>query len=102
MYIKRVAQESISTIVIYSTAPDKKVIGKVEVLKVISGSPTRVWELTKFDSGISRKKYREYFKGVKTAYAYKLGKIEQFMPYKSLADYNIKTAPQSFVYIESC
>lgn len=99
-YRKHVAQKPITTIIIYSTAPDKKVIGNAEVLKVISGSPTRIWKLTKSYSGITREKYREYFKGVKTAYAYELGRVEQFIPPKSLADYNIKTVPQSFVYIK--
>jgi predicted transcriptional regulator len=100
-YRKRIAQESINAILIYSTAPDMKVIGKVEVLNIISGSPTKIGELTKANAGISRKKYREYFKGVKTAYAYKLGNVEPFIPSKSLADFNIKTAPQSFVYIKN-
>lgn len=100
-YRKHIAQEPINTILIYSTAPVKKVIGKVEVLNILSGSPTRIWELTKLNSGISRKKYREYFKDVKTAYAYELGKVEQFIPPKSLADYNIITAPQSFLYIKN-
>ena len=98
-YRKRIAQKSVDNIIIYSTAPDKKVIGEVEVLGVISGSPTRIWELTKYDSGISRKKYREYFKGVKIAYAYILGEVKHYIPSKTLADYSVTIAPQSFVYI---
>lgn len=100
-YRKRAAQDTINCILIYSTAPEMKVIGKVDVLGIISGSPTSVWESTKTHAGITRKKYREYFKGVRVAYAYKLGNIEPFLPSKSLIDYNIKTAPQSFVYIKN-
>lgn len=99
-YRKHAAQESVNAILIYSTSPDMKIVGKVEVLGVISGSPTSVWESTKANAGITRKKYREYYKSVKKAYAYKLGSVELFIPPKSLSDFDIKTAPQSFVYVK--
>ena len=40
-----------------------------------------------------------YFKGKDIAYAYKLGNIKVFDQPKSLADYGLKAAPQSFAYI---
>ena len=99
-YRKRVAHDKVDTIIIYSSAPDMKVVGKVKVLEIISGSPTYIWESTKAYAGITREKFREYFRGIGKAYAYKLGNPEIFEPAQTLSAYNIQVAPQSFVYID--
>lgn len=98
-YRKKIAKDTVDTILIYSTAPEMKIIGQVGVLEIISGSPTYIWNTTKINSGITRKKFREYFRGVKIAYAYRLGQVERFIPPRSLSDYHITKPPQSFVYI---
>ena len=56
-YRTRVPIKTVSTIVFYSTAPIGKVIGEVEVLEIISGTPSSLWERTKKDAGISRSYY---------------------------------------------
>ena len=99
-YRKRLAKEEVDVIYIYSTAPEMKVVASVEVIDRVSGSPTALWESTKQFAGISRAKYREYFRGCKTAYAYKLGSVQVFDIGKELSDFGISTAPQSFVYID--
>lgn len=99
-YRKRLAKEDVSVIYIYSTAPSMKVVASVQVIGRLSASPTALWEKTKAMAGISRSKYREYFHGCKTAYAYELGKVSVFKKGKKLSEYGILTAPQSFVYID--
>ena len=99
-YRKRLAKKETDVIYIYSTAPEMKVVASVEVLDRVSASPTALWEQTKKFSGISRAKYREYFRGCKTAHAYKLGAVQIFDLAKELADFGINVAPQSFAYID--
>lgn len=99
-YRKRLAKEDVSVIYIYSTAPSMKVVASVQVLSRLSASPTALWEKTKKEAGISRAKYREYFRGCKTAYAYELGTVSIFEEAKQLLEYGITSAPQSFAYIE--
>lgn len=99
-YRKRLAKEDVSVIYIYSTSPSMKVVASVQVIGRLSASPTALWEKTKAAAGISRAKYRDYFQGCKTAYAYELGEVEIFESEKNLSDFGIDTAPQSFVYIE--
>lgn len=98
-YRTHIPSRSINTIVIYSTSPVGKIIGEAEVVDIISGSPSSLWEKTKGVSGISRAKYRKYFQGRKIAYAFKLGQIKQFDHGVSLEDYGVNNAPQSFVYL---
>ena len=99
-YRKRLAKEKTDVIYIYSTAPEMKVVASVEVLGSISASPTALWEQTKKVAGISRAKYREYFRGCKTAHAYKLGAVRVFSKVKTLSEFGINAAPQSFAYVE--
>lgn len=99
-YRKRLARSDSSVLLVYSTSPVMKVVAKVEILGTICAAPSTLWEQTKSNAGISRKIYREYFHGCKTAYAYKLGKVEIFDPPRDLLDYNITLAPQSFSYVD--
>ena len=98
-YRKRLAARTVDRILIYSTAPIMKVVGEVEVVETISASPTALWECTKRFAGISREKYRKYFKGCKVAHAYHLGQIIQYCQPKELSEFNVNLPPQSFIYI---
>ena len=75
-YRKRLARNKSSILLVYSTSPIMKIVARVEIRGTISAAPSTLWEQTKSNAGISRKKYREYFHGCKTAYAYELGKVE--------------------------
>lgn len=99
-YRKRLAREKVRKIYIYCTSPIMKVVGTVEVLDYIKSSPSRLWEETKRNAGISREKYRKYFHGCKTAYAYKLGETTTFETPLDIHAFGISTAPQSFVYVD--
>lgn len=99
-YRKRLAKEDVSYIYVYSTAPSMKVVASIHIEGHLSDSPTALWEKTKAAAGISRAKFRDYFRGCKTAYAYKLGKVEVFESPKNLSDFGVAVAPQSFVYIK--
>ena len=99
-YRKRLARNKSSILLVYSTSPIMKIVARVEIRGTISAAPSTLWEQTKSNAGIIRKKYREYFHGCKTAYAYELGKVERFNPPHDLSDYNIMIAPQSFSYVD--
>lgn len=98
-YRKIAAKQDISSIIIYETTPVKRIVAEAEILDVLMYSPQELWELTKEESGISKEFFDEYFVGREVAYAYKLGKIKVYDEPKTLLDYGIKAAPQSFMYI---
>lgn len=98
-YRKRLAKEDVSVIYIYSTYPSMKVVGSVQVIGRLSASPTALWDKTKARAGISRAKYRDYFRGCKVAYAYELGEVTIFDNPQALSMYGLDSAPQSFAYI---
>ncbi|MBR3815814.1 MAG: ASCH domain-containing protein [Clostridia bacterium] len=98
-YRTHVPSKPINLIVIYSTSPVGRIIGEVEVIDVVSGSPSSLWEATKMESGISRATYRKYFKGRKRAYAFKLGQVNKYERDVYLENYGVTKAPQSFIYL---
>ncbi len=98
-YRKQLAKEDVSTMYIYSTSPFKKIVASVQIKGRLSASPSNLWEKTKTAAGISRSKYREYFRGYKIAHAYILGDVEVFEQEKELSDLGLNSAPQSFIYI---
>lgn len=98
---RQVAKRHVDRILIYSTAPEMKVVASVTVLGVLKETPQDLWQKTKEFSGISHDKYMEYFSKKEFAYAYQLGEVKKFKKAKDLSEYGISAAPQSFVYIES-
>lgn len=97
-YRTRIASKDVNKLLIYETAPIKMVVAEVDVIEVLSLDPNTLWEQTKDYSGISKKFFDEYFKNRSVAYAYKLGKVKVYDEPKSLIEFGLMTAPQSFAY----
>lgn len=99
-YRKRSCVQSVGSILIYETAPKKKVVAEVELLDILMGSPEIIWEKTKYAAGIEKCTFDNYFKGTSNAFAYVLGNVAVFSTPRDLSYYGISIAPQSFRYIE--
>lgn len=100
-YRKVIPSQDVSHLVLYSTAPVMKIVAVAEVVGAIVGSPTRVWNATSFGSGITRRFFREYFAGRRSASAFALGSVHELgepLDLSSLA--GIKAPPQSFCYLD--
>lgn len=97
-YRTKAAKKDVNKLIIYETMPVKKVVAEAEIVEVLALEPNALWEETKDYSGITKKFFDEYFKNRKVAYAYKLGKIKVYDEPKSLNEFGLRTAPQSFAY----
>ena len=98
-YRRQLAAKKVGPTFLSSTAPEMKIVGSVEVKGVLAKSPEILWNETKSEAGICREKFFRYFNGKETAYAYQLGKVCQFNPPKTLADYQVSVPPQSVMYV---
>ena len=92
-------RDDVNVIVIYASSPIKRVVGEFEIENILSDEVKIVWEQTKDYSGITQKRYDEYFQKRKTANAIKIGCLIKYNEAKLLSDYNIRQAPQSFCYL---
>ena len=86
-------------VVIYASAPIKRVVGEFEIDEILSDDVNIVWELTRKHSGITKAFYNSYFQNRKTANAIRIGHLTKYEKARPLSDYNIHQAPQSFCYI---
>lgn len=98
-YRKILGKKKCDTLLIYSCSPVKKIVASAKIETTISDSPISLWERTKEYSGICYDDYMKYFYNKEKAHAYKLSNVHIFDTPHELKDYGIKTAPQSFMYV---
>jgi len=93
--------DEVEKIYVYSTYPEKKIIGYFTLDEIIEEDPEKLWEICKNHSGIEKDDFFEYYRGKETGYALKIDNFNKFAepidPYENLKDF---VAPQSFQYIE--
>ena len=92
---------NVNRVVIYATAPLKMVVAEAEIQEIIEDEVDEVWKQTKTMSGISYAFFRSYYRGRKKAVAYRLRNVEVYDQPKSLSEFGVTCAPQSFVYLKS-
>lgn len=97
-YRKRVPAD-VKTVVIYATAPVKKIVGEFSVDNVLSMAPEELWNRTHLQSGITQEKFFRYFHGVSIAHALSIKEVIEYESPFDLSEVKIKRAPQSWQYI---
>ncbi len=100
-YRTKAAKRDVDSLIIYETTPVKRVVAEAKIIEVIELPPENLWKETQNDSGISKEYFDEYFQGRTIAYAYRLGEVKEYETPRELSFYGIKSAPQSFVYLNA-
>ncbi len=100
-YRKFRCREDVDKIVIYSTAPVKRVVAEVDIIEIVEDSVEVVWKKTKEHSGISKDFFDHYYEGKKRAFAYHLGEMHVYDKPKLLQEIGVSYPPQSFCYLAS-
>lgn len=99
-YRKSVPRQEISKLLIYATNPIKSIVATADIKNILVGTLEDVWKQTNKLSGITEEFYNEYYSKRQIAVAIEMSNIIKFTPYSSLSFYNIKRAPQGYVYLE--
>lgn len=98
-YRKRIPQD-INYLIVYATAPTKKVVAIIEVDMVIKDTPQNIWDVTQNESGVSYEFFMNYFNEVSTAYAIKIHNIYKLpTPIDITVIDGVKSAPQAYQYV---
>jgi len=93
--------KDITKVVVYASSPMQKVIGEFEIENILFNDPEALWEKTEKFAGISKDYFDIYFTNKKIAYAIKIKSTTRYEePLCLQNDLQIKTPPQSFMYIE--
>lgn len=93
------SNKKVNVVVIYMTAPIKKIVGEFQIDSILSDSPDKMWDKTQEFAGISRENYNKYFEGRKLAYAMSIGHVTEYLnPVDPKLVMPSFTPPQSFMY----
>ena len=98
-YRKFRCRSDVNKIIIYATAPQKRVVAEAEISEIIEDDVLSVWRQTKEHSGVSYPFFRKYYKGKKTAVAYHLKNLTVYDAPMMLHEIGVAKAPQSYCYL---
>ena len=91
---------SISSVIIYSTMPVGKIVGEFSFKEIHKKSPKELWRETKEYSGISKDFFFDYFKNKTEACAIEIENVQKYeKPIDPHTMFPNFTAPQSFFYV---
>ena len=97
-YRKRIPLDT-KYLIVYATAPIKKIVALIEVDHIIFGTPREIWDKTKNGAGISNKFFESYFTKKNIAYAIKFKNIFKLENPKFITILNKNMhPPQSYMY----
>ncbi|EOU1571268.1 hypothetical protein ACHM17_08180 [Clostridium perfringens] len=100
-YRKSIFKKDIDKVYIYSTRPNKQIVGYFKYSGYLNGAPEEIWKITKDFSGIDEISYYKYFNNKKCAYAIKIEELHIFKePIDPKRKINKFVAPQSYIYLE--
>ena len=100
-YRKRIPQD-INYLIVYATAPTKKVVALIEVDMVMKDTPQNIWDVTQNESGVSYEFFMNYFNEVSIAYAIKIRNIYKLPNPIDITDIDgVKSAPQAYQYVDT-
>lgn len=84
---------------VYNTQPIGLVVGEFTVNQIIEDNINSLWVKTKLIGGIDYGTFKSYFMHKSKGYAFCIDNFQLYEQPKCLDEFNIKKAPQRFLYI---
>lgn len=98
---KKIFKKPVDKVFVYSSSPEKKIIGYFTIENIVEESPNQLWELFNKVGGINKKDFFEYFKNSETGFSIRIKKFKKFKEGVNPKDYFENfCAPQSYYYLE--
>ncbi len=98
---KKIFKKPVDKVFVYSSSPEKKIIGYFTIGKIVEDSPEQLWEKFKEVGGIDKKDFFEYYKNSETGFSIGVETFQKFNEGVDPADFFEKfCAPQSYIYLE--
>lgn len=98
---KKVFKQPVEKVFVYSSSPEKKIIGYFVINEIVEDSPKNLWKTFKNVGGILKQDFFDYYENHSKGFSIKILEVEKFE--KSIDPKEIFdkfTAPQSFLYLE--
>ena len=100
-YRKKVFKHSdVDKVYVYSSKPISKIVGYFTIKRIISDTPSMIWDVTHEHGGITKKQFHEYFQGHSVAHAIEIDEVVKINPINPKEVIKGFTAPQNYCYLE--
>jgi predicted transcriptional regulator len=98
---KKKLKRNVGKVFIYSSSPDKLIIGYFTISNIVEDSPQKLWEKYNKVGGINEIDFFEYYKGFETGFSIIIDEVYRFEKGIDPIDFIEKfCAPQSYIYVE--
>ncbi len=91
--------KAIQEVLIYSSSPKQRIVGRFRIGKSLKNTPERLWELCRDDAGIDQESFFKYFSNKSVGFAIEIQDLHQFTseidPHYLIPEFH---APQSYCY----
>ena len=101
-YRKKVFKHSdVDKVYVYASKPISKIVGYFTIKRIISDTPSMIWDVTHEHGGITKKQFFDYFKGHSVAHAIEIDEVVKLdIPIDPKEVIKNFTAPQNYCYLE--
>ncbi len=99
--LRRKIPTNVERIVIYSTAPESRIVAIAKVEEIIRETPVRLWKRVRGAAGVSELFFHRYFGNCNEAFALRIGRVQMISKPIFLNHPRLKLSPpQSFRYLD--
>jgi type I restriction enzyme S subunit len=96
---RSIFKKKVNKVIIYSTSPEKKIVGYFKSNDIIKNKPENIWKELSDKLGVDEKDFFDYFENKDEGFALRIEDLEVFKsPIETDKLENFK-APQSFKYL---
>ncbi|EPG65780.1 ASCH domain-containing protein [Leptospira wolffii] len=98
---KKFSSQDVETIVIYSSSPEKRIIGYATVDSIVIDTPDSLWKRFCKKSGIDKERFSSYFNGKETGIGIRIKSVSKLKEAVTPTQLGIEGAiPQNFKFLE--
>jgi len=98
---KKKFKKSVDRVYIYSSSPQKMIVGYFTIKNIVEDTPTNLWEQFNAVGGIDKESFFEYFKDTDVGYSIVINNVAQYEEEKDPIEFMENfSAPQSYIYLE--
>src|SRR5690554_525747 len=98
---KKIFKRQVGKIFVYSSSPEKKIIGFFTISEIIEDKPDKLWKKFGKIGIIGKSDFFEYYKDSETGFSIIIKEVQKFKKGIDPADFFENfCAPQSFLYLE--
>jgi len=96
---KTIFKQKVENIVIYCTAPEKKIVGFFELNNIFRDNPKVLWKKFSDNGGICKEDFFKYFESKDIGFALEITNLNILDEFIDVNDLENFIPPQSFMYI---